>query len=817
MVDGAGAGSGAGGNRTEPPGPAPKTPRFDGFEDVAEIGRGGFGIIYRAWQPEFQRSVAIKVLNTFRPDDRTVRAFRREAAAMGALSHSRYVVVPYSSGVLEDGQPFLVMPFLDGGSLQDRINQSPLPWADAIAIVMKVARALEDAHAKDVFHLDVKPENVLFTADGEPQLADFGIARLENLTHLRTESRAFTVLYTAPEMFSDGAGGAVADVYSLAATLYASLCGRPAFFRSETEPSYVTQNRVAAQRLARPAERVVPGELWSVIERAMSKQPEARQHSATEFREALQTAEARLGVAATRLLPHRVDLEGRAQALQVDVPGSDAALEPDPATLVERRDDGPSETADDISVSLRGDPRPTIELGGARSGRGDPRATVGHDDDEVASDVSRMFDPATDRRRPDVAAGDDTAPGTEDAVGDEEVAGDVAAPAVEEPQNRHPGAPHAESRRTHVGGRPREPKPPLEPPPNRHPGAPHAESRRTEVGGKRRKTKPPPEPPPNQHPGAPHAESRRTRVTDEPDHSRRTPGDDGRPTTDRNRQADREARPDDPVTPGPGSTPDHRVPRWRTLRRHESAAESGDRLALGAVEYVGIGVLAVICGVLIAWPLAVYALRQLDQGEDAARASATIRVGSFPVGAAADSDGVWVTNDSAGTVSRIDPSTNEVTEVVPVGVFPRGVAVAGDAAWVVSAFDGTVSRIAVATNEVVATVPVGANPEGVAATGDTVWVTNTGDGTVSRIDAVTNEVVEIVRVGESPGGVAATGDTVWVVNSGDGTVSRIAVALNAVVETFRVGESPEAVAATGDAVWVTNTDDGTVSRLDATP
>lgn len=292
---------GGGAGRTVRPEPDPATPAFEGFEQPVEMGRGGFGIVYKAWQPALRRHVAIKVPNAFKTDKRTLRGFMREAAAMGSLSDSPHVVVPYGADVLEDGTPFLLLPWLDGGSLQDRIYSGPLPWRHVLDIAVKLAGALEDAHAKGVLHLDVKPENVLFTSRGEPQLADFGIARLEEVGHLQTQTQAFTTLFAAPELWTDGTISPLVDIYSLGATIYAAVNGEPAFFESENDPSFQIQHRVVKDPLPALGDDVLPGAMWQVLRRAMEKRSAQRFQSATRLRQALQSAQRILGVEVTDL------------------------------------------------------------------------------------------------------------------------------------------------------------------------------------------------------------------------------------------------------------------------------------------------------------------------------------------------------------------------------------------------------------------------------------------------------------------------------------------------------------------------------------
>ncbi len=153
--------------------------RIEGFEDLVEVGRGGFGVVYRARQPEFDRTVAIKVVLVGGVDAVARERFRREASAMGRLSGHPNIVDVHAAGFTVEGHPYLVMPFLASGSLGDRVERTGrLGWSEAVPIAVKVGGALSAAHAAGIVHRDVKPDNVLFTSFGEPQLGDFGIARV---------------------------------------------------------------------------------------------------------------------------------------------------------------------------------------------------------------------------------------------------------------------------------------------------------------------------------------------------------------------------------------------------------------------------------------------------------------------------------------------------------------------------------------------------------------------------------------------------------------------------------------------------------------
>jgi outer membrane protein assembly factor BamB len=269
-----------------------------GYEDAVEIGRGGFGIVYRARQTDVQRTVAIKVLTGVFDEHARLR-FDRERDAMGLLSSHPNSVTVHASGFTADGSPFIVMEYLDGASLADRLVRGPLPWRQAVEIGVKLAGALEAAHRAGVLHRDVKPENVLISAYGAPKLADFGIARLEGGPETRSGSITASLYHAAPEVFEGKRPTAATDVYSLASTVFSLITARAPFARETDESIVPLFARVASEPVPDLRPSGVPDVVCSVLEAGMAKDPAERIGSARGFGLRLQAAQRALGLDVT--------------------------------------------------------------------------------------------------------------------------------------------------------------------------------------------------------------------------------------------------------------------------------------------------------------------------------------------------------------------------------------------------------------------------------------------------------------------------------------------------------------------------------------
>ena len=257
-----------------------------------EIGRGATAIVYLARDLKSEQPVAVKILRDVLVESRSVPQFLREIELHRGLTHPS--IVPVLDSGTAGGRPYIVHPYLDGGTLRTRLlRDRQLPFRDVIAIGTSMAQALAHAHKAGLIHRDVKPENILF-ADGQAHLSDFGIARgLERMTGDVTTSTGVvrgTPAYVSPEQ----AGGQVdydgrSDVYSLGCVLYEMVAGVQPFV-GPTPQSVIVQRMSFKPTSVAQFRDTVPVDLEAIIERAMMLAPADRYQTADEMLAALQSA-----------------------------------------------------------------------------------------------------------------------------------------------------------------------------------------------------------------------------------------------------------------------------------------------------------------------------------------------------------------------------------------------------------------------------------------------------------------------------------------------------------------------------------------------
>ena len=276
-------------------------PVVPGLDRPEAIGRGGFGVVYAADEPAFGRRVAVKVLTARIGDDEARRGFERECRAMGTLSGHPHIVAVHRGGTTAGGEPYIVMEFMSGGSLADRMARSgPLPWSEVLDIGVLVAGALETAHRAGILHLDVKPANILMSRFAEPALGDFGISRLPGVTVTLDGRVRATATYSAPERLMNGVATVATDLYGLGATLFALLTGGPAFGGEPGEEIVVTVARILREPVPDLRAHGVPDAFADVVERLMAKEPADRPATAADTAALLQAAQRATGRSVTR-------------------------------------------------------------------------------------------------------------------------------------------------------------------------------------------------------------------------------------------------------------------------------------------------------------------------------------------------------------------------------------------------------------------------------------------------------------------------------------------------------------------------------------
>lgn len=258
------------------------------YETVEVIGRGGMGTVYKArrMDGEFERYVAIKVVNEFFVSDSIIERFKRERQILARLNHPNIAVL-YDGGVMEDGRPYLVMELIPGKPVTDYCADHQLSLAHRIDLLKKLYLTVHYAHQNLVVHRDLKPSNILVTENGALKVLDFGIAQLlEEGLDDENGTRLLSLQYASPDQFRNQAITTASDIYNLGLIGYELLCHQKPFDFSDVnraEAEEIIVNKSAAV----PSQKI-PSDLMAILLKALQKKPEDRYSSALELHQDLE-------------------------------------------------------------------------------------------------------------------------------------------------------------------------------------------------------------------------------------------------------------------------------------------------------------------------------------------------------------------------------------------------------------------------------------------------------------------------------------------------------------------------------------------------
>jgi serine/threonine protein kinase len=266
------------------------------YEVIAPIASGGMATVYRGWDYNTRRYIAIKALRPLdngSNDSAARERFRREAQAAARIGHPN--VVRVYDFVEEMNRQFLIMEFVDGINLKRHIaEQGPLPHSQALAIAEQVCAALAAAHARGMIHRDIKPQNILLTPDNRVRLTDFGIVRVADYAGLTHSGIVLgTADYLAPEQARGDPLSPATDIYSLGIVLYEMITGEPPF-KGTNPVSIAMQHASETVPYLRDFDPTIPSEIEAVLRQAVHKEARKRFQSAAMMARALRQCRHRL-------------------------------------------------------------------------------------------------------------------------------------------------------------------------------------------------------------------------------------------------------------------------------------------------------------------------------------------------------------------------------------------------------------------------------------------------------------------------------------------------------------------------------------------
>jgi serine/threonine-protein kinase len=251
------------------------------YEVETELTQGGMGVIFLAKDPYIQRQVVVKVLMYKHTLDDIYREFfQREAEVIAALEHP--CIVPIYDFGWHGKQPYIVMRYMSGGSLDDKLQKGEIKLTEMAHILKRVSEALDAAHARNIIHRDVKPSNILFDSTGEAFLSDFGIAKSKAIADDEGEWLVGTPAYMSPEQVKGDRVDGRSDIYALGVTLYRLLSGKLPF-ASDSTTALINMHVDLPIPDIRQVKSNVPAVWQEVVAKAMAKDPNDRYPTASDF------------------------------------------------------------------------------------------------------------------------------------------------------------------------------------------------------------------------------------------------------------------------------------------------------------------------------------------------------------------------------------------------------------------------------------------------------------------------------------------------------------------------------------------------------
>ncbi len=258
-----------------------KIDKIGRYEVEKELAQGGMGLIFLAKDPYIQRQVVVKVLMYNHTTDDVYREFfQQEAEVIAALEHP--CIVPIYDFGWHGMQPYIVMRYMAGGSLEDKMKKEEIKQTEIAHSFKRIAEALDAAHARKIIHRDVKPSNFLFDSTGELFLSDFGIAKSKPFTDDEGEWLVGTPAYMSPEQIQGKHTDGRADIYSLGIVLYRLLTGQLPF-ASESTTALINAHVDMPIPDLREVKKNIPTVWQEVVGKAMAKNPDDRYPTASDF------------------------------------------------------------------------------------------------------------------------------------------------------------------------------------------------------------------------------------------------------------------------------------------------------------------------------------------------------------------------------------------------------------------------------------------------------------------------------------------------------------------------------------------------------